>query len=63
MQTNYQVLYTFDESQGLSATDFMRINVGFTTKLKKGILMQLRDAANKEYVSLEINNSGMLHFY
>ncbi|XP_060068811.1 neurexin-4-like [Ylistrum balloti] len=62
LQTNYQIKYTFDKSQGLSATDFMKIRVGFTTKKKQGILLQLRDAENTEYVSLEINNSGGIKF-
>ena len=57
------IQYEFDETQGLSATDFMYIRVGFTTKKKQGILMQLRDAGNKEYISLELNNNGGVKFF
>ena len=32
--------------------------VGFQTKKKQGILTQIRDASNKDYVSLEMNNNG-----
>ena len=60
LQKNYQVKYTFDANQGLSATNFMNISLGFTTKVKQGgILLQLRDETNTEYMSLEINNYGM----
>ncbi|KAK3105727.1 hypothetical protein FSP39_004342 [Pinctada imbricata] len=59
---NYMVQYTFDQYQGLSATDFMNIRVGFTTRLPQGILMQLRDETNTEYISLEINNAGGVKF-
>ncbi|KAJ8307535.1 hypothetical protein KUTeg_015619 [Tegillarca granosa] len=62
LQKNYQIKYTFDENQGLSATDFMSMKVGFTTKLKQGILMQLRDENNIEYISLEMNNNGGIKF-
>lgn len=58
MQTNYMIQYTFDKTQGLAATDFTYIRVGFITKKKQGILIQLRDATNTEYISLEMNNNG-----
>ena len=60
MQTNFMIQYTFDKTQGLSATDFTYIRVGFITKKKQGILIQLRDETNIEYISLEMNNNGML---
>ena len=60
MQTNFMVQYTFDKTQGLAATDFTYIRVGFITKKKQGILIQLRDATNSEYISLEMNNNGKL---
>lgn len=58
MQTNYMIRYEFDEVQGLSATDFMYIRVGFITKKKQGILIQLKNEKNTEYISLEMNNNG-----
>lgn len=56
----YMIKYEFSAEQGLSATDFMHVRVGFTTKKKQGILLQLQDATNTEYISLEINNAGTL---
>lgn len=52
------VRYTFDETQGLSASDFQRAIIGFSTKVKQGILMQMRNEANTEYISVEMNNNG-----
>lgn len=63
MQTNFMVQYTFDKTQGLAATDFTYIRVGFITKKKQGILIQLRDATNTEYISLEMNNNGGVKFF
>jgi len=60
MQPNYKIKYTFDEIQGLSSSDFRYIRVGFITKKKQGILIQLRNEANTEYISLEINNNGKI---
>ena len=54
----YMIQYEFSAEQGLSATDFMHVRVGFTTKKKQGILLQLQDATNTEYISLEVNNAG-----
>jgi len=62
MQPNYKIKYTFDEIQGLSSSDFRYIRVGFITKKKQGILIQLRNEANTEYISLEINNNGKIMF-
>lgn len=59
----YMIQYEFSSEQGLSATDFMHVRVGFTTKKKQGILLQLQDATNTEYISLEINNAGKLPQY
>lgn len=58
MLKEYMVKYEFSAEQGLSATDFMHVRVGFTTKKKQGILLQLQDATNSEYISLEVNNAG-----
>lgn len=58
----YMIKYEFSAEQGLSATDFMHVRVGFTTKKKQGILLQLQDATNTEYISLEINNAGGVKF-
>lgn len=63
MQTNFMIRYEFDEKQGLSATDFVYIRVGFITKKKQGILIQLRDLTNTEYISLEMNNNGGVKFF
>mgnify|MGYP003684520059 CR=1 FL=1 len=58
MLKEYMIQYEFSAEQGLSATDFMHVRVGFTTKKKQGILLQLQDATNTEYISLEVNNAG-----
>ncbi|XP_059162405.1 neurexin-4-like [Physella acuta] len=58
LKNNYMVRYTFDETQGLSASDFQRAMIGFSTKVKQGILMQMRNEANTEYISVEMNNNG-----
>ncbi|XP_041371694.1 neurexin-4-like [Gigantopelta aegis] len=58
LQTNYMVLYTFDETQGLSASDFQHARIGFSTKRKQGILMQMRNKENTEYISVEMNSNG-----
>ncbi|XP_071101429.1 neurexin-4-like [Haliotis cracherodii] len=58
MQTNFMVRYTFDEDQGLSASDFQYARIGFSTKNKQGILMQMRNEPNSEYISVEMNNNG-----
>lgn len=63
MQTNFMLRYEFDEVQGLSATDFMFIRVGFITKKKQGILIQLTNEKNTEYISLEMNNNGGVKFF
>jgi contactin associated protein-like 2 len=58
LKSNYMVRYTFDETQGLSASDFQRATIGFSTKVKQGILMQMRNEANTEYITVEMNNNG-----
>ncbi|XP_062588516.1 neurexin-4-like [Saccostrea cucullata] len=62
MLKEYMIQYEFSNQQGLSATDFMHVRVGFTTKKKQGILLQLQDAKNEEYISLEVNNAGGIKF-
>ncbi|ESO94302.1 hypothetical protein LOTGIDRAFT_118711, partial [Lottia gigantea] len=58
LQKNYQVKYEFDAIQGLSASDFQFARVGFSTKEKQGILLQIRNEANTEYITVEVNNNG-----
>ncbi|XP_005094025.2 neurexin-4 [Aplysia californica] len=58
LKNNYMIRYTFDETQGLSASDFQFAMIGFSTKVKQGILMQMRDETNSEYITVEINNNG-----
>ncbi|CAL1542707.1 unnamed protein product [Lymnaea stagnalis] len=58
LKNNYMIRYTFDETQGLSASDFQRAMIGFSTKVKQGILMQIRNEENTEYISVEMNNNG-----
>ncbi|CAG5131018.1 unnamed protein product, partial [Candidula unifasciata] len=58
LKNNYMVKYTFDETQGLSASDFQRATIGFSTKVKQGILMQMRNEENTEYITVEMNNNG-----
>lgn len=54
------VRYEFDETQGLSATDFQYATIGFSTKMKQGILMQIRSVEYPDYISVELNNNGMV---
>ncbi|BFZ06336.1 hypothetical protein BsWGS_09375 [Bradybaena similaris] len=58
LKMNYMVKYTFDETQGLSASDFQRATIGFSTKVKQGILMQMTNEKNTEYITVEMNNNG-----
>lgn len=58
LKPNYMVRYEFDETQGLSATDFQYATIGFSTKVKQGILMQLKSPQYQEYISVEMNNNG-----
>ncbi|KAK7092596.1 neurexin-4-like isoform X2 [Littorina saxatilis] len=58
LKKNYMVRYTFDETQGLSATDFQYATIGFSTKVKQGILMQLKSVETPDYISVEMNNNG-----
>ena len=34
------------------------LRVGFQTWKKQGILLQIRDASNMDYISLQMNNAG-----
>ena len=52
------VRYMFDETQGLSASDFQYATIGFSTKVKQGILMQLKSVDTPDYISVEMNNNG-----
>lgn len=61
LQKHFMITYEFDKNQGLSTTDFKDVRVGFTTKTKQGILMQIQ-SPNGEYISLEINNAGGVKF-
>jgi hypothetical protein len=42
LQKHFMITYEFDKNQGLSTTDFKDVRVGFTTKTKQGILMQIQ---------------------
>ena len=52
------IMFTLDGNHSLYSVDFMNISVGFRTRMKQGILMQIRDENNIEYISLELNNAG-----
>ena len=58
LKNNYMVQYEFDKLQGLSASDFQFAQIGFSTKIKQGILLQMKNADNSEYISVEMNNNG-----
>ncbi len=60
MQPDYLVKYEFDQSSGSIATDEETIIIGFSTQIKKGILMQIvnADPVRPEYISVEMNNNG-----
>ncbi|XP_013388250.1 neurexin-4 [Lingula anatina] len=55
---NMMLLYTFDSTFGSVSTDEETIQIGFSTQLKQGILMQIQNADNSEYLTVEINNNG-----
>ena len=60
LQPDYLVKYEFDQESGNIATDEETIIIGFSTQIKKGLLMQIVNG-NKdrpEYISIEMNNNG-----
>ena len=60
MKPDYQATYLMDSSSGSISTDEETIIIGFSTQLKRGILMQITNEAATEYISIEVNNNGML---
>ncbi|GFS11692.1 contactin-associated protein 2 [Elysia marginata] len=60
LKKSNMIKYTFDKStqSGLSASDFQRATVGFTTRTPQGILIQMTNADNSEYIQVEVNNNG-----
>ncbi|XP_053372962.1 neurexin-4-like [Mercenaria mercenaria] len=63
MQGNYMIRYdnmSINEEGG-----FKFIRIGFITKRKQGILLQLREAENPllPYISIEMNNAGGVKFF
>ena len=58
MLPNLMIKFNLSETDKLANTYLRYIRIGFMTKKKQGILLQMRGTTNSEYVSLEINNSG-----
>lgn len=60
MQPEYMIRYEFDPETGNIATDEETIIIGFSTQIKRGILMQIRNDNPKkpEFISIEMNNNG-----
>ena len=58
MLPNFMIKFNLSETDELANTYLQYIRTGFMTKKKQGILLQMRDMTNSEYVSLEINNNG-----
>ena len=60
MQPDYMIRYEFDQESGDISTDEETIIIGFSTQLKKGILLQITNADpdKPEYISVEMNNNG-----
>ena len=50
-----KLTFADDEFPAKSLTYF---RVRFQTKKKQGILLQIRDASNMDYISLQMNNAG-----
>ena len=48
-----------DSSSGTISTDEETIIIGFSTQIKRGILMQITNENGGEYISVEVNNNGM----
>lgn len=60
MLPEYLIRYDFDQSTGGISTDEEQIIIGFSTQVKKGLLMFITDNNTKtEYISVEVNNNGM----
>ena len=59
MKPNYMALYHMDSSSGTISTDEETIIIGFSTQIKRGILMQITNENGGEYISVEVNNNGM----
>ena len=53
----------FDEAEGLPASNFDTLRVGFKTRRKQGLLMQIVDENGSDYVSLAMNNNGKTFCY
>ena len=64
LQPDYLVKYEFDQDSGNIATDEETIIIGFSTQVKKGLLMQIvnGNAQRPEYISIEMNNNGEFTF-
>ena len=58
MKPNYMALYNMNSNSGTISTDEETIIIGFSTKTKKGILMQITNEDGREYISIEVNNNG-----
>ena len=59
MLANYSI--KFNLTRETDKLTLRYIKIGFSTKRKQGILLQVRDKAKMEYVSLELNNNGKLY--
>ena len=60
LKKSQMIKYTFDKNKNniLAASDFQRATVGFTTRTPGGILVQMTNAKNTEYIQVEVNNNG-----
>ena len=61
IRAGWMIRYEFDEASGAISTDEETITIGFSTQVKQGILMQIRNDprnARPEFMSVEMTNNG-----
>ena len=61
MQPGHMIRYDFQKSSGTISTDEEYITIGFSTQVKRGILMQIIGGTPErpEYITVEMNNNGI----
>lgn len=60
LQPEEMIRYEFDKESGNIATDEETIIIGFSTQIKRGILLQITNGNPREpeYITVEMNNNG-----
>ena len=58
MQTNFMIKLNINDTDALATTDLTYIRVGFMTKIKQGVFLQIQDTTRTQYILLEMNTRG-----